>query len=114
MKLFVRNFRPGDEESLVKNLRIPEDVNQRHWLLMDLFEILELNPESRCEELAQIIYRTTPCGACRSRSAKLLIIRNVAPAWLIDECRYDAVSDTRELVARPGQVEFIEVPSDDS
>jgi hypothetical protein len=99
VELFIRNFLPGDEEVLLKNIRIPEDTDQCHSLLMDVTNILEHNLEARCEELATLAYRLTPCGSCRFDSAKLLITRKVASAWLIQECRYDAVPDTRELVA---------------
>jgi hypothetical protein len=101
LKLFIRNLMPGDEETLLGALRLPEDEYQCHGFLMDLLEVLEHNPESKCYELAMIIYRFTPCGNCRRHAAKLLINRKVAPAWLIEECRYDAIADTRCLVAIP-------------
>jgi hypothetical protein len=97
LELFIRNFEKGDEEVLLKHLRIPEDVHRAHWVLMDLIKIMKENTESDCSELAKRAYRWTPCGSCRNRSAKLLIGRKVAPAWLIDECQEDAVSETREL-----------------
>jgi hypothetical protein len=82
-------------------LRLLEDVDQRHGFLDDLLEVLKHNPESKCQELATIIYRLTPCGSCRHDAAKLLINRKVAPAWLIEECQHDAVADTRKLAGKP-------------
>jgi hypothetical protein len=99
LELFIRNFQSGDEELLIKNIRIPGDVNRRHWLLMALTKVLEQNSECQCSELAVLAYGCTPCGSCRFHSAKLLITRKVAPAWLVNECPFDAVSDTRELVS---------------
>jgi len=97
LELFIRNFRPGDEGLLLASFRVPEDVVQSHWWLMDLLQILEHNRESKCHELAKRIYRLTPCSSCRHDATKLLISRNVAPRWLIEECRHDAVEDTRKL-----------------
>jgi hypothetical protein len=84
---------------LLKNIRIPDNVDRDHWLLMNVTKILDHNAECQCSELAKLAYRCTPCGSCRFHSAKLLVTRKVAPAWLVEECQYDAVSDTRELVA---------------
>ncbi|HEV2969202.1 MAG TPA: hypothetical protein VGY55_04370 [Pirellulales bacterium] len=98
LALLIRNFRPGDEDILLANLRIPDDPVERHWFLMDLLEILEQNPAARPGALALQSFRWTPCGTCRYRAAKLLIARSVAPKWLTDECQYDSVVDTRQLV----------------
>jgi hypothetical protein len=98
LHLFMRNFQPGDEVLILETLSIPDDADQRHGLLMDVVKVLEQNPAARCETLALLAYRLTPCGSCRFHAVKLLVDRNVAPAWLIAECGYDAVSDTRELV----------------
>src|SRR5207253_9550453 len=97
LELFVRNFRPGDEQLLLENTRIPEDVDRQHCMLLDVIRILEHNPESQCRDLARLVYGITPCGSCRQDAAELLIGRKVAPAWLIEECQHDVVSDTREF-----------------
>jgi len=101
LQLFIRNFEPGDEEMLLGVLLLPEDADERHGILMDLRKILEHNSGSKCQELATIIYRFTPCGSCRHDAAKLLMNRGSAPGWLIEECRHDAVEDTRRLAATP-------------
>ena len=82
LRLFIHSFLPGDEDLLLESLRIPEDLDDLHALLMDVRKILEHNPESKCHELAKIVYRLTPCGSCRHGAAKLLINRKVAPVWL--------------------------------
>ncbi len=97
-KLFINNFIPSDEDLILETLSIPDDADNRHYLLMDLIEMLEHNPAARCETLALLAYRLTPCSSCRYRAAKLSIGLSVAPAWLIAECGYDAFSATREFV----------------
>lgn len=97
LELFIRNYQPGDEDILLHNLELPVERDSRHWILMDLKEILEKNPIALCRELGLCIYFGTPCGNCRSDAASLLISRAVAPDWLIEECRWDCDSNTREL-----------------
>jgi hypothetical protein len=100
LELLVRNFRPGDEELLMRHLSLPADDNERHWLLRNLREVLRENPEASCRELALVAYAATPCGECRTYVADLLVERRAAPAWLVEECRHDAVPETRKLVLK--------------
>lgn len=97
INLFIKNYQLGDEDLLLTHLRLPEDQDDRHWLLLDVTKILEHNPAARCDALALWAYRWTPCGSCRHGAAKLLIDRNVAPEWLLEECQYDSDPDTRRL-----------------
>jgi hypothetical protein len=96
--LFVKNFQPGDEQLILEAIEFPDDEDKLHWLLTDVIEVLENNPQSDCSELAVLTYASTPCQNCRYRSATLLRGQNVAPAWLIEECRYDANDDCRKLM----------------
>jgi hypothetical protein len=98
LELFIKNYHLGDEDLLLTHLRLPEDQDQRHWLLMDVIKILEENDAARSDVLASWVYRWTPCGSCRRHAAKLLIMRGAAPKWLIEECQYDSDPDTRRLV----------------
>lgn len=54
-------------------------------------------------QVEQHPYHETPCGGCRFDAAKLLVQRKVAPAWLTEECRWDCVSDTRQLSGGPSK-----------
>lgn len=101
LELFIRNFEPGDEARILHALPMPADIDQRHAMLMDLCHILENNPQSKCAELAEIIYFWTPCGNCRYNAVKRLIERQVAPPWLIEECCHDAMEDIRQLATTP-------------
>ena len=100
LELFIKNFQPGDEELLLRHLRLPDDPDERHCLLMDLKTVLRENPSPACRDLALIGYEATPCGGCRYDAVKLLVNQYVAPAWLLDECRFDSESDTRDLVMK--------------
>jgi hypothetical protein len=98
VELFIKNYQPSDEDLLRDQLQLPEDADDRHWLLMDVTKVLEENPDARCDELALWAYRWTPCGSCRYHAAKLLLTRTTAPKWLRNECQFDSYADTRELV----------------
>ena len=69
----------------------------------DIREILDHNPEADARDLGPIVYYHTPCANCRHDTVELLLKRDAAPAWLIQECRDDADDDTRKLVASASQ-----------
>lgn len=101
IELFVNNYRPGDEDDILTHLQVPDDMDQCHWLLMDVVKVLERNPTANCRSLSLCAYRWTPCGACRSSAAALLFAQHVAPDWLVQECQHDCVGDTRALAKEP-------------
>lgn len=102
LELFVRNYQSGDEDLLNANLTLPDNSDECHGIISDLIKILEQNPSANCAELALRSYLATPCEICRYHAAKLLFGQKVAPMWLVDECRWDANSDIRELVELMG------------
>jgi hypothetical protein len=95
--LFINNFVKGDEQQLLDHTELSDHLDQRHWMLMNLFKVLEKNEDCDCEKLGQIIYFHTPCENCRSDAARLLHARHKAPDWLIDECRSDANEDCHSV-----------------
>jgi hypothetical protein len=99
--LFINNYRHGDEHRLLAAVELPEDECELHWLLMDVIKVLEKNPEADCSRLGVIGYSSTPCENCRFYAARLLLSRHAAPAWLIEECRYDSAEDCRVLAGTP-------------
>ena len=101
--LIKRNFEPGDEERILNAITLPEDACDRHWLLMDVIDVLKTNSVAECSRLAVVTYFETPCMNCRVESARLLRDRKVAPAWLAEECRFDADETARQLFDEQGQ-----------
>lgn len=99
--LFVKNYQDGDERRIIELVELPEDAEQRHWLLKDATKILEENPKADCSQLGVVAYALIPCSFCRHFAAKLLRDRQVAPSWLIEECRFDSEPDTRKLFVEP-------------
>ena len=107
--LFVKNFRPGDERRILEAIELPDDEDERHGLLMDVIRVLENNPDADPSRLGVIAYASTPCENCRFYSSRLLLARQVAPGWLLEECRHDSGEESRKLVAeiaRPTQADI--------
>lgn len=95
--LLVRNYAKGDETLLLDAMELPSDVNQLHWLLMDVVKVLENNDEADPSKLAVVVYAHTPCTNCRFHAARLLHAKKVAPDWMRAECRHDASEECRKL-----------------
>jgi hypothetical protein len=99
--LFINNYQAGDEKRILEAMNPPDDQEQLHWLLMDVIKVLEKYPEADFSQLGVISYALNPCAACRSDAARLLLKRQAAPDWLIEECRFDSHEDCRGLVEKP-------------
>ncbi|MCA9087248.1 MAG: hypothetical protein KDA90_01295 [Planctomycetaceae bacterium] len=97
ISLFVKNFEKGDEKRILEAMSLPEDPCELHGLLMSVINVLEANPAADCCSLAVTVYGSTPCQNCRFYAARLLHRQNVAPEWLIEECRFDADENCRQL-----------------
>ncbi|MHB1556137.1 MAG: hypothetical protein ACYC61_01525 [Isosphaeraceae bacterium] len=98
--LFVRNYRLGDERRILESIEIPDDECELHGLLMDVIEVLKVNPDADCSRLGVLAYALTPCENCRFHAARLLLDRRAAPEWLMEECRYDSGERCRKLATR--------------
>src|SRR5205823_876171 len=59
--LFTKNYRQGDEKRILESIRLPEEKDELHSLLMDVIEVLENNQDAECLQLGTIAYALTPC-----------------------------------------------------
>ncbi len=96
--LLARNFEPGDEARILAAVQPPDDEDERHWFLMEVLDVLKVNPEADGSRLGLVVYALTPCGHCRAKAIKILLNQGAAPDWLRAECRSDANEDCRQLV----------------
>jgi hypothetical protein len=103
--LFIKNYQPGDEQRILNFTELPGSNDQMHEVLMDVVKVCEENEQADCSQLGVVAYALQPCGMCRGWAAGLWQKRNVAPSWLIDECRFDSEEDTRKLATELTQVE---------
>lgn len=104
VSLLEKNFQEGDEDWLFEWLRIPDDQNELHWLLSDIIDILEANPNANSSRLGLVAYALTPCANCRFRAARHLHRHHAAPLWLKDECLHDVDPETRKLHDAPEEL----------
>ncbi len=99
VSLLNRNYQPGDEERILNAVELPIDVSDRHWLMLQVVEFLDMNPTANCSKLGVISYALNPCGHCRYSAVRLLVDRRAAPEWMADECRSDSYPAIRSLIA---------------
>lgn len=97
--LLVRNYQEGDESRIEEVLEVPEDLEDRHSLFMDVLKLLRENVTADARRLALAAYFHTPCAFCRCNAAELLKEQGLAPDWLATECRHDCDSSCRAAFA---------------
>jgi hypothetical protein len=66
---------------------------------MDILRFVKANLTAGAEGSLTLLYENGPCSMCRESCVKHLIALNRLPGWMRDECRHDADSGTRGLVA---------------
>ncbi|PQO27853.1 HEAT repeat domain-containing protein [Blastopirellula marina] len=92
--LFKSNFEPGDEKRILQAIELPENDFHRHGILIDILYVLKENVAAAdVADLGLIIYFHTPCSFCRESAVRLLLGQNAAPAWLLEEARFDAIEE---------------------
>jgi len=113
VKLLKANYQRGDEKLLLDAIDLPVDAWELHGLLSDVIEVLTQNGESDSSQLGIACYASTPCENCRYKAASLLAEKQVAPSWLIEECRFDAYERIAVNLKFPQTCDH-EKPSDDA
>ena len=101
LRLFCRNYREGDWGRIESGLALPAETDQEHSVLCDLIDVFEENPGPDARTPLLLVYERSPCSICREAAVDLLLDGGQAPAWLIEECRYDGNEEIRALVAAP-------------
>ena len=99
LRLFRNNYQSGDWSLIREALCWPDDEVELHWLLSDLHDIFEVNVVPELSEPMLLVYEHTPCTNCRRQAVNALLQAHQAPAWLLEECRFDADEQTRAAVA---------------
>lgn len=92
--LLERNAVAGDEQLVLSSIASLTDDWDLHSVGMDLNDI---GKRLESSELLLWAYENNPCSFCREHVVRALIENQLAPEWLLRECLYDCVSDTREL-----------------
>lgn len=99
VRLLLANYRPGDFAKIEPLLHKPPSDERAHDLGLAVLALLDENdvPTDECRTTLLNLYEHTPCSLCRNSVVRSLVRRDAAPAWMADECRYDADPDTVRL-----------------
>jgi hypothetical protein len=100
VELLVKNYQEGDYDrvaNVVFRQQTPDDL---HFLGLQLTHFAEAHPDSEAVPLLQHLYEEGPCGMCRRHTVKLLALLNALPAWMREECRWDAYDGVREFMRK--------------
>ena len=102
INLLCCNFYTGDFLALESKLRfwIKSD-GIYHSLCQAIIHVIEYAavPINESREILLTIYQHTPCSLCREAALGFLAANACLPAWMAEECCYDANPD---IVARFG------------
>jgi hypothetical protein len=104
IRLFINNYRDGDERIILEAIELPDNASERHWMLMAVVKVFENNAQADCSQLGLICYALTPCDNCRFYAARILFRHEATPEWLAEECRHDSAEDTRNLVKKTNRL----------
>jgi hypothetical protein len=99
LDLLVANWQPGDGQVMERLLRSEQDAYQIHTIGLGLKKIAERQLSADLVPALLIGYERTPCSECRGALVEALLRLDALPGQLRAECRWDARSDTRALVA---------------
>ncbi|MCG3129450.1 MAG: hypothetical protein FLDDKLPJ_00177 [Phycisphaerae bacterium] len=98
LRLFTKNFQPGDAVRIEAALYVPADSDHLHRICADVLDVFGDNPVPESANCLLFTYQHTPCSNCRHSAVRLLLLANIAPVWVIEECRYDSDQATRNLI----------------
>jgi hypothetical protein len=98
LNLFVRNYQPGDERIFLSLLEAAQSHDEVHALGYGLIDILAQNAVVEAVALRSLLYERQPCSLCRTKVVRQLVTSRTIPAWMLEECQFDADEDTRQAV----------------
>jgi hypothetical protein len=97
--LLTRNAERSDYRVLEGLLGEAIDPYIYHCMGIDVRRFVEAHRSEEAERSLLLLYENGPCSLCRHGAVEELIAIDRLPAWIREECQYDAYSETRKLVA---------------
>ena len=98
INLLNANYEPDDELLFSQLLQRPRGRVEYHTLGLGALAIMESHPDRLGVPALLSLYERGACSHCRERVVELLHDLGEAPAWMLEECRFDANLDLRETV----------------
>lgn len=97
LKLLQSSYRLGDHRALEGALYLPGNVEELHTIVYDLASICVSARDPECLPLMLFVYEYSPSGNCRDRVVESMLKLGIAPEWLQEEWRFDAMEDVDRL-----------------
>jgi len=96
LELFQSNYTPSDLQAIEQALFLPDDVHELHAILSDVMKLCTHIKQADCLTLMLFVYEYAPCGHCRQKVFDTMVELGIAPEWIIEESRFDAMESIRE------------------
>ncbi|NVO32886.1 hypothetical protein, partial [Hymenobacter lapidiphilus] len=96
--LLVNNYRPGDDQLLLRLVEQATDERIVERLAISLCAIYRKNRTKKCREPLRTIYQRMNCGVHRADVVELQLKRGVLPADVREEIPFDSYEGVRDLV----------------
>ncbi len=90
LNLLRMSVRPEDTQKVIDALCLPDDLVERHGMLMNVIEIADRISEPACMPLLLFAYEHAPCSECRERALDVLRRVGGAPEWVEHEAAWGA------------------------
>jgi|GEM_PF-3202849 len=95
--LLRSNYETGDDQIIIHLLEVENDLDNLHRLCGDTNHTYQENPVPEGIEPLLLVFEKVPCALCRHTCLEIIQSLAEIPDWMIEECRYDADSGTREI-----------------
>jgi hypothetical protein len=96
-EMLIRNREPDDYRLLERLLEEQLDPDDYHDLGIGMRHFVTAHRSEDALRSLLLLYENEPCSLCRHGAVEELIAINRLPQWALEECRYDAYSETRKL-----------------
>jgi hypothetical protein len=97
LRLFARNYQPGDQALLELVLPCAGDDDDLHGVALDLVSVAQEVKDPQLNGCLLWIYERNPCSYCRHSAVKFLVDLKVVPRKVLEECLWDCQKETRDL-----------------
>lgn len=99
IRLLARNFEEGDWARIEQAIESTDDKDELHWINLGVRDCFEVNPSPDARQSLLRFYEKGYCGMCRCSVVECLQTLGPLPEEIIEECRYDANLELREVAA---------------
>ncbi len=98
--MLQHNYVEGDWALITELTGQPQDAESYHSLGFGVADVYEQHPSQAAAQAFINLYEYGACSACRERHVEKLHDMNRLPAWMLEECKYDANDYLREKARR--------------